>query len=164
LRIFFLMGDILDLFGDPVPDNWGKRGRPQHIPTRENINKVTMLVALGWGNERVAMAMDITLPTLRKHYFSLIKRLRATARDRLDASFAMNIWKQVQEGNVAAMRLWQAFMDRNDQMGAEAQMGETDARPVDRPGKKIVDAQRALDADADLMAELDQEAGENAVH
>jgi hypothetical protein len=162
------MTERLDLFGDPVPDNWGKRGRPQHIRTLENINKITMLVALGWGNERIATAMDITLPTFRKHYFSLVKRLRATARDRLDAAFGKHLWNQVQEGNVAAMRLWLAFVDRNDRMDAEREMGSQPDKPalVERPGKKVTDAQRALDADADLMAELDREAveSENAVH
>lgn len=125
-----------------------------------------MLVALGWSNERVATALDITLPTLRKHYFSLIKRLRETARDRLDAAFAMHIWKQVQEGNVAAMRLWQAFLDRNDRMDAEAQLARGGDAPSssDRPGKKELDALRALDADEELTQELDREAGENAVH
>ncbi|MBN8958570.1 MAG: hypothetical protein J0H17_18695 [Rhizobiales bacterium] len=82
------MTQSFDLFGDPIPENWGKRGRPQHMRTVENINKVTMLVSLGWSNERVANALDITLPTLRKHYFSLINRLRGTARDRLDATYA----------------------------------------------------------------------------
>lgn len=162
------MPEFFDLFGDPVPENWGKRGRPQHIPTAENINKVTMLVALGWSNERVANSLNITLPTFRKHYFSLVKRLRDTARDRLDASFAMHLWKQVQDGNAGAMRLWLAFMERNDRMGAETEMATT---PADKPaaeklGKKLIDAQRAIDADADLMAELEQEASaqDAAVH
>lgn len=153
------MAENFDLFGDPIPGNWGRRGRPQHIATTENINKVTMLVALGWGNERIASAMDITLPTFRKHYFSLVNRLRTTARDRLDATYAMHIWKQVREGNVGAMRLWQMFMDRNDRMDAERSMGsESDKPTAARVGKKVLDEQRAFDADADLMAELEHEA------
>src|ERR1044072_9154116 len=122
------MGERFALFGDPIPDNWGKRGRPQHVPTTENINKFTMLVASGWGNEHIATAMDITLPTLRRHYFSLIKRLRDTARARLDAAFQMHVWKEVQEGNVAAMRLWMVVQDRNDSMKAERALT---AQPAD---------------------------------
>jgi hypothetical protein len=120
-----------------------------------------MLVALGWGNERIASAMDIALPTFRKHYFSLVKRQRSIARDRLDAAYAMHLWKQVQDGNAGAMRLWMVFMQNNDRMGAEAAMA---AQPADkqaadaRLGKKVADERRALDADADLTAELDQEA------
>lgn len=158
------MAERFDLFGDPVPDNWGKRGRPQHIPTGENINKVTMLVALGWGNERIASALDLTLPTFRKHYFSLVKRLRATARDRLDSAFAMHLWKQVQEGNVGAQRLWLLFLERNDRMDAERAMAATpaDKPAADRLGKKVVDEQRAADADAELTDELEQEAAAQA--
>ncbi|MBN8958571.1 MAG: hypothetical protein J0H17_18700 [Rhizobiales bacterium] len=37
--------------------------------------------------------------------------------------------------------------------------------PTERPGKKVIDEQRAIAADADLMAELEQEAQQlNAVH
>jgi hypothetical protein len=43
----------LDLFGDPVPPNHGRRSRPAHIATRENRNKVLMLLALGWTNGRI---------------------------------------------------------------------------------------------------------------
>jgi hypothetical protein len=160
------MTQHFDLFGDPIPENWGRRGRPQHIRTTENINKVTMLVALGWGNERIASAMDITLPTFRKHYFSLVKRLRATARDRLDAAYAALLWKQVQEGNVGAMRLWQIFMDRNDRMDAERSLAADTERAgsPERVGKKILAEQQAMDADAELMAELENEAAaQNAV-
>ena len=38
-RSFFLVSEIFDLFGDPIPENWGKRGRPQHIPTLKNRAK-----------------------------------------------------------------------------------------------------------------------------
>jgi hypothetical protein len=81
--------------------------------------------------------MDITLPTFRKHYFSLVKRLRDCARDRLDATYAMHLWKQVQEGNAGAMRLWLLFIDRNDRMDAERVMASAPASPApERLGKK----------------------------
>jgi hypothetical protein len=162
------MAQSLDLFGDPIPENWGKRGRPAHIRTAENVNKVTMLVALGWANPRIANALDITLPTLRKHYFSLIERLRGTSRDRLDAAYATRLWKQVEAGNVGAMRLWAQFVERNDRMEVErglAAGGGAGDQAGDRPpGKKQVDEQRAMTADADLMAELEREAAQNGPH
>ncbi|CAN5479591.1 hypothetical protein BH10PSE7_BH10PSE7_15360 [soil metagenome] len=104
-----------DLFGDPVPANWGRRGRPEHIPTQENRNKLSMLVALGWSNERIAASLFVTQPTLRKHYFSELK-FRDVARDRLNSGLAMKLWDQVQAGNVGAMREFQKFVDRNDLM------------------------------------------------
>ncbi len=109
------MDQIFDLFGDPVPSNWGERGRPEHIPTQQNRNRVSMLVALGWNNVRIAAALFITQPTLRKHYFSELK-FRDVARDRLEANIAMQLWRGVLDGNVAAIREFQAFKDRNDLM------------------------------------------------
>jgi hypothetical protein len=161
------MDQILDLFGDPVPANWGGRGRPEHIPTQQNRNRVSMLVALGWSNARIAAAMFVTQPTLRKHYFSELK-WREVARDRLDANIAMKLWEGVMAGNVTAIREFQTFKDRNDRMEFERLMGSkpsSESSAQERIGKKQLDARRAVDADADLMAELEQEAtSQNAVH
>jgi hypothetical protein len=60
-----------------------------------------MLVALGWSNKRIASALFVTLPTLRKHYFSELK-FREVARDRLTANMATKLWDAVHGGNVAA--------------------------------------------------------------
>jgi hypothetical protein len=153
------VAENFDLFGDPVPDHWGRRGRPAHIPTSENVNKVMMMTALGWSNGRMQSALGIVKMTFRKHYLALVKHQRLIARDRLDIAYAMHLWKQVQDGNAGAMRLWMVFMQNNDRMGAEAAMAAApDKQPEVRLGKKVIDERRALDADADLMAELDQEA------
>lgn len=104
-----------DLFGDPVPDTWGKRGRPEHVATQKNRNKVSMLLAFGWSNERIANALHITPPTLRKVYFHELK-FRDRMRDRLDGSRAMHLWSEVEKGNVAAMREFGKLMERNDLM------------------------------------------------
>jgi hypothetical protein len=162
------MGEIFDLFGDPVPANWGQRGRPEHIPTQQNRNRVSMLVALGWSNKRIAAALFVTLPTLRKHYFSELK-YRDVARDRLNANLATKLWSLFMEGNVAAGKEFRKFLEVNDRMELERAMGSqppsTGKAPSERVGKKALDSRRAADADADLMAELEQEAAaQNAVH
>ncbi len=107
------MSPIFDLFGDPVPDNHGRRGRPQHIPTQENRNKVSMMLAWGWSNDRIAAVLRCTLPTLRKHYFSELK-FREVARDRLVMQQAAMLWGQFKDGNVAAGREFDRLMERND--------------------------------------------------
>lgn len=43
-----------------------------------------MLVALGWNNKRIAAALFVTQPTLRKHYFFLAAIVRGSY-DGLDA-------------------------------------------------------------------------------
>ncbi|WP_199763095.1 hypothetical protein [Bradyrhizobium guangdongense] len=160
------MDQIFDLFGDPVPANWGQRGRPEHIASQKNRNLVSMLVAWGWSNPRIAAALYITQPTLRKHYFSELK-FREVARDRHDAQLGAMLLQQGANGNVAATKLYFAMVEKNDRMEIERTMGADDKQPaqIGRVGKKIADAQRAEAADADLMAELDQEAdNQNAVH
>lgn len=162
------MSEIFDLFGDPVPANWGQRGRPEHVASQQNRNRVSMLVALGWSNVRIAQAMLITLPTLRKHYFSELK-FREVARDRLNANLATKLWALFMEGNVAAGKEFRKVLEVNDRMEIERMMGSQPASSEkaspERPGKKDLDKRRAVDADADLMAELEQEsAAQNAVH
>lgn len=125
-----------------------------------------MLVAAGWSNARIAKAMLITLPTLRKHYFSELK-FRDVARDRLTANLMTKLWTLFMEGNVAAGKEFRKVLEVNDRMEVEHEMGSqptsTDKTPA--VGKKDLVKRRAVDADADLMAELEQEAASNvAVH
>lgn len=113
------MAENFDLFGDPVPERHGRRGRPAHVRTERNANKVKLLLALGWSNERIASALFITLPTLRKHYFSELKA-RAVMRDRLDARLAESLWQQgVEKGNVGAIREFRKLLERNDTMAGQ---------------------------------------------
>lgn len=109
------MAEIFDPFSEPAPGGRGKRGRPAHVSTQQNRNKVIMLLALGWSNERIARALGITPPTLRKNYF-LELRLRDEQRDRMVASLAMRFWEQVEAGNVAAMKEFRKIIEENDLM------------------------------------------------
>jgi hypothetical protein len=133
------MTEIFDLFGDPVPANRGKRGRPEHIPAQVNRNKVSMLLAFGWSNERIARALGVTLPTLRKHYFFEL-RFRDDARDRLDAKVAMTLWDQFQAGNTGAGREFNRLVERNDMAFGRRAVGvatpSVEAQKPEKLGKK----------------------------
>jgi ATP/maltotriose-dependent transcriptional regulator MalT len=59
------MTQAFDLFGDPIPENWSGRGRPPHIPCQGNRNKVSMLLALGCSNERIARALRVAKGALQ---------------------------------------------------------------------------------------------------
>lgn len=74
-----------------------------------------MLVAAGWGNSRIAAALFITQPTLRKHYFSELK-FREVARDRLNANLMTKLWELFMAGNVAAGREFRDVLKENDLM------------------------------------------------
>lgn len=92
-----------DLLGDPIPEGWGKRGRPPHVATQKNRNKVMMLLAMGWSNVRIAAALAITPPTLRKNYFRELK-VREEALHRMKAAHMEMLWDQAKAGNVSAMK------------------------------------------------------------
>jgi hypothetical protein len=96
-------GTAFDLLGDPIPPNFGKRGRPPHIPSQQNRNKIILLLAQGWPDARIAGALGITRPTLKRHYFSELKA-RDVARDRVEAIGLLSLWQMGREGNVAAMK------------------------------------------------------------
>lgn len=74
-----------------------------------------MLLALGWNNERIAAALRITPPSLRKHYFSELKE-RDVARDRLTAALAMKLWARIGDGVIGAFRELDRFIEKNDLM------------------------------------------------
>lgn len=139
----------------------GKRGRPPHVPDAKSFNKVKMLLAFGWSNSRIANALHITEPTLRRHYFSVLK-VRAIARDALDARRAEILWEQVEKGNVGAMRQFAKLLEDNDQMRRAATVREDEDEDEVPPepkrkgyiGKKdlaVEVAQTALMLDPDLQ-------------
>ena len=83
-EILFFMTQNSDLLGDPISENWGKRGRPPHIPAAENQAKVSMLCAFGWDNERIFKALHKTPRSRCALYFSQY-RLEASWQDRSHA-------------------------------------------------------------------------------
>jgi hypothetical protein len=155
---------VFDLFGNPWIESPARRGRPPHVVTTRTRNRVSMLLALGWSTPRIAAALGVTLPTLRKHYFYELRQ-QEVARDRLELRRLELAWELAEGGNVGALKEFGKLMERNDRMEAEREMAAGSDKPAASVGKKVVAAQLAMDADADLMAELDEEAAaQNAVH
>lgn len=153
-----------DLFGHPVREGFGARGRPPFEPTEKDRNKVKLLLALGWANPRVANAIGVSPATL-KRYFRAELKARDAMRDRLDARRVEIAMEQANAGNITALRELGALIERNDRMEIERTLGAKRSEPApERPGKKAIDEKRALAADADLMAELESEAANNARH
>ena len=102
-----------DLLGDPVPANFGRRGRPPHVATAENRQKVRLLLAFDWTNARIAKALRITGKTLRKHYFRELRQ-RDEARPALEANARMMLYKSAAGGNVAAMKELLRLIEQHD--------------------------------------------------
>lgn len=161
-----LPGEETDLFGYPVRPGRGKPGRPRFQVTQRDRNKVRLLLALGWSNTRIANAIEVSLPTLHRYFRAELKQ-RDAMRDRLDARRFEIAMEQANAGNIAALKELGRMIERNDLMTAETAMGaqpKNDDTPAEKVGKKIVDERRAIEADAELMAELEREATLHARH
>lgn len=129
------MPENFDLLGDPIPEGFGKRGRPPHLPTQKNRNKVMLLQALDWSAERIAKALGITTPTLRKHYFREL-RARAEARQRVEGALLARLWEKVDAGDVGAMKAFRQVLDRHDLVNGHAAFAGTEIpRPLPAPAK-----------------------------
>lgn len=150
-----------DLFGNPVRDGHGHRGRPAFQVTDRNRNKVKLLLALGWSNERVAHAVECSTATL-KRYFRAELKVRDQMRDRLDAERLMLVAEQAAAGNIGAHRVLGNLIDRNDRMNAERALASQPR--TDRVGKKEERAVKGIDADLALEGELLAEVGGGARH
>ncbi|WP_174162992.1 hypothetical protein [Rhizobium rhizogenes] len=142
------MNQNLDLFGNPFVVSDRKVGRPAHEATEKTRNRVKMLVALGWANPRIANALAISLPTLRKNYFHELKK-RDAARDQLEMRRLEMAWQLAEAGNVGAFKEFGRLMERNDQMMAAASFtndGEPKKEKKESVGKKEAAAQAAENA------------------
>lgn len=159
---------VTDLWGNEVYQSKGKKGRPPFEWTEENSNKVNMLLAMGWTNERIASCIldprtgnAISVPTLKRHFRSELKS-RYIAADRLRLRQFEQAYSAAEAGNVGAMRLFMQLKDKNDLMMAEDRLG-SHPTPEEKPakqklGKKELSAQETSAAEARLEADLAKEA------
>lgn len=119
-----------NLFGEVWYQTAGLRGRPPFQRTLENANKVNMLQAAGWNNERIAACIldprtgkAISVKTL-KRYFSPELAGKFTARDRLISRRLLRLWEAAEGGSVAAEKLFGQLLQENDLLGLDRKMRE----------------------------------------
>ncbi len=153
-------GEVLgfNLWGEPVYRDRRTKGRPPFEWTEENSKKVSMLLAMGWGNERIAgVVLDprtgksISVPTLKRHFRAELT-VRDQARDLLRSRQLTAAAKMAFEGkgNVGAMRLFEQLVAKNDMMLAAERLAragkepEKDAAPA-AAGKKETARRKARD-------------------
>lgn len=138
------MSQEFDLLGDPIPEGFGRRGRPAHRPTEEKRRLVIELLAFDWSLERIAAALSVTPPTLRKHYFREL-RARAEAGARLEAKLIANLMAQSDAGSPSATDKLLKRLDRHmlEQLSEQvANRGATAEKPA-KLGKKEQQRQAA---------------------
>lgn len=156
----------VDLFGNPYFEGPARRGRPPFERTEENARKVSMLLAMGWSNSRIASVIrdprtgkSISEPTLKRHFRSELK-VRDFARDQMTARQLMQAWGAAEEGNVGAMRFFDQLKDKNDLMQAEDRVRRKppEAPKVEKAGKKVLQQNEAQDAEDRMKAKVKKEA------
>lgn len=135
----------LDLFGDPVPLNRGRKGRPAHVPTAQNRGLVTMLVATGHKPDDIAAVLRVTKPTLRKHYFSELGDSK-TERLRVKGKLLVTWLTKALAGDIGAGKLIAAELARADMGPAPEQARTAVAAREPVLGKKEEERLAAYDA------------------
>lgn len=100
-----------DLFGDPIVEPQEGRGRPEHRWTLKNSNKVLLAFARGRTPKEVALAIGVSVPTLRKHYFSELEQ-RQAAHLRFEATQLHRLNEAAKSGNVAAEKELMKAMEK----------------------------------------------------
>ncbi len=128
------MGENLDLLGWPIVEPRTRAGRPEHVPTAENRNKIMMMLVFGCTDEQIAQSIGVSRPTLRKHYLTELRQ-RLVARLQLDATRRAALFTKVLAGDVSAMKELDRQLARLDL----AALSETVRREPKQPepmGKK----------------------------
>lgn len=108
-----------DLLGDPVPANKGEKARPQHAPSAENLEKAVLLYAHRKTDAEVAAALGISIPTLKRHYFSNdeLRTIRRNARAFLEGELLARLNRDSLAGKTGAT---EKLLKRLDKAGLAA--------------------------------------------
>jgi hypothetical protein len=133
------MAENLDLLGWPIPEP-RDAGRPEHVPTDENRNKIMMMLVFKKTNAEIAKAVGLSQPTLRKHYLQQLDQ-RKVARLQLDATRWAATYAKVLAGDMQAIKELGKMLEAHDRAELAANFGaDTHQRRERKPklGKKEV--------------------------
>ena len=119
-------------------------GRPPHLVTEEKRNIVMQLCAFDWSLERIAAALSITPPTLRKNYFRELKA-KAEARARVEAKLLAALMAEADKGNVAAIDKYFKRLDKHD-INTAAPRQQAKPPTVGKKAAKVAKAKAAPDS------------------
>lgn len=141
------MSENFDLLGDPIPEGFGRRGRPPHNPTTENRLKVRMLLAFDWDEGKIAKSLRITPPTLKKHYFREL-RDADEARPALEGELIATTIREARAGNASMMKEAFKLLERHDLERLGISLANLRRQPKEpKYGKKEAKRLAALEPD-----------------
>lgn len=93
-----------DLLGHPVPRNKGRKGKPEHVATPENLEKIILMSAQGRCDRDCAAAIGVSINTMKKHYLTRpeIQRVRRNSKLFVEGELLARLNRLSQAGNVGA--------------------------------------------------------------
>ncbi|MGZ9812329.1 hypothetical protein ACXN5S_17850 [Pseudoroseicyclus sp. H15] len=146
-----------DLFGNPVRERHGKRGRPALELTSEDRDMVEAACVRGWSNARIAKSVGISDASLKRYFRATLKD-RDTARDRMElAIFATTARAAIEEGSASHMRQLRDMLDRDARLAADRNIAERRAEDEEEapvaPGKKAARLAEAKSAGGDAWGD-----------
>jgi hypothetical protein len=133
-----------DLFGDLCTLPSGRRGRPAHRWSQSAADKVMLGLAMRYSDREIAAGLGISVPTLRKYYFSELKR-RDMQRMRFELWRAETLAAKANEGDTGAMKELAKVIEKRDRhLLSEKLKAEGGDQPAE--GKKEARKRAAADA------------------
>lgn len=132
------MSENLDLFGWPVAEPRDKAGRPEHVRTEENVNKIMMLIAFGFKNSEVAAAIGVSQPTLRKHYFQALDQRRVAGLMLKAKHFEAVYTKAIVDRDSTMLKELGKLIEKHDLAEVASKFGEQTGAARTKMGKKQV--------------------------
>lgn len=129
-----------DLFGNPVRERKGLRGRPPIEVTEKDLDMLEAGLMKGWSNQRLAKVLGIGISTLKRNFGPLLSG-RGDAPDRLRlAMFATTARKAIEGGDMGAMRQLRQMISEDEVVAARhdlmhRQSDDDDVR-TEKLGKK----------------------------
>jgi transcriptional regulator with XRE-family HTH domain len=147
----------VDLFGAPIAPIRDRRGRPVFKKDKENQDFVSVRIAAGWTQKRIADNMGIDEKTLRK-YFSRELELGAVF---IDGVMLDVLLKRVREGHVPSIRQLRDRIiaagpaaPRNHADDGDDAEGDEKAKPLGKKEQALQDAQVIPDDYGDIFARM----------
>lgn len=124
---------------EPVEKPKRGKGRPAYVPSKQNRDTVTIMVAGGIQQQFIAAALGIDLTTLRRHFRFEIDNGNA----QVNAQVVARLFK-LTETNVRAQEFWLTNRDKKNWM--HAQKVAIDQNVTNNLGDRLARAQKQLKA------------------
>jgi hypothetical protein len=107
-----------------------KRGKPEHEPTKEDRDTVSLMVAGGIAQDDIARVRGLSEKTLRKHY----KKELLTGAAFLNSIVIIEHVKRIKAGDFQSIKWWEQA-----RMGWRESILVDDGKPADTPMRVIVE-------------------------